>query len=217
MLLTEKKQFWSNPLLFDAKYFCRYYMKGMLKTCFQGTHSQNPFKFIVWRIFEGTLQLTLKLIWCKDFQSIKLIFHYVPWSEQIFRNNIATTPVFWMFQMSCHGAAEESPIQHTESECNRHYSLKKCLSNLILMYVLSFWHFEWERKKWLSVEEEMKYTGKSQSKRSWHPLQQRKCILQHPRKFILQDVTGLQSITMPHYKAIEKTTTDPQVWKQIVV
>ena len=136
-------------------------MKGTAKNYFQGTHSRNAFKLIVCWIFEGMLQLTLKLIWCKDFQSIKLIFHYVPWSEQIFRNDIATTPVFWMFQMSCHGVAEESPTQHTESEYDRHFSLKKCLTNLILMYVLSFWHFEWERKNWLSVEEEMKYRQKS--------------------------------------------------------
>ncbi len=110
MVATHRqKQFWSNTLLFDAKYFRRYYMKGMAKKYFQGTHSQNPFKLIVWWIFEGMLQLTLKLIWCKDFQSIKLIFHYVPWSEQIFRNNIATTPVFWMFQMSCHVLLKNHP------------------------------------------------------------------------------------------------------------
>ena len=156
MLLTEKKQFWSNPLLFDAKYFCRYYMKGMLKTCFQGTHSQNPFKFIVWWIFEGMLQLTLKLIWCKDFQSIKLIFHYVPWSEQIFGNNIATE-CFKCHAMCCWRITHTLHWKWVQSA----FYSQKSLTNLIFMYVLSFWHFEWERKNWLSVEEEMKYRQKS--------------------------------------------------------
>ena len=105
-----QKQFWSNALLFQCN----------------SVKAKNVFKLIVWLIFEGMFQLTSKLIWWKNFQS--MIIHWI-W---YFALNSITVPLLWMIETSCHGAAEESTIKYTGSECKCHCYLKTCLTIFIL-------------------------------------------------------------------------------------
>ena len=82
-----------------------------------------------------------------------------------------TTPIFWMFKLSCHGAAKESKIKYTESEGKCHYYLKTCLTIFILYILCVFGTLNdrerndsvWKQSPWnwnMIRNEEMKYTAK---------------------------------------------------------
>ena len=126
MVATHRqKQFWSNALLFQCD-------SVMVK---------NAFKLIVWLIFEGMFQLTSKLIWCKNFQS--MIIYWISY----FAMNIITIPLLYFEWLKHHAmSAEESTIKYTDSECKCHCYLKTCLTNFILyiLCLLSLWMIEKE-------------------------------------------------------------------------